>query len=154
MSIFIGIVCRCMASVARHWLQNIRHKSMLYYCPQIVVCVVVVVTYVSSPVLLLPLSSPRPWSFCPQQIRPACPCHGCRRRSAHPASRWMRTTTTTPRASLVFQRAERPKHRLRHNIFVMLVVPTCLHQHNCCCYPSKMPLSKSVCVCSGFQFQG
>ena len=36
-------------------------------------------------------------------------------------------TMMTPRASFVFQRAERPKHQLHHDIFVVLVVPTCHH---------------------------
>ena len=51
-----------------------------------VLCVVDVVTYVS-PVPLSPSSLPRPWSFCPQLIRPTCPCRSCRRRSALRASR-------------------------------------------------------------------
>ena len=46
---------------------------MVCYCPCVVVCVGIVVTYVS-PVPSSPASSPCPWSFCLRRIRPACPC--------------------------------------------------------------------------------
>ena len=113
---------------------------MLCYCPYVVVCEVVDVTYVS-PVPLSPSSSPRPWSFRPRRICPTCPCRGCRRLSALQASRRTMTTTMTPQASLIFRRAEHPKHQLHHDVFVVLVVPTCLHlrRRRRRCRPPKGP---------------
>ena len=117
---------------------------MFCYCLRVVVCVGVVVTYIS-PVPLLPSSSPCPWLFRPQRICPPCPCRGCRRQLALRASRWATTTMRTPRASLIFQWAERPKHQLHHGVFVVLVVPTCLCHCRHRCRSLEMPLSKSVC---------
>ena len=82
---------------------------MLCYCLRIVVCVGVVVTYVS-PAPSLPSSLPCLWLFRLRRIRTACPCRGCRRQLALRASRQTTSSTTTLRASLVFRRAERPKH--------------------------------------------
>ena len=101
-------------------------------------CVVVVVTYVSHvPLLLSSLSSsPRLWSFCrPRRIRPACPCRVCRQRLALRTT----TTTTTSRASLIFRRAEHPKHQLHHDVFVVLVVPNCLRHRRRWCRPPEIP---------------
>ena len=84
------------------------------------------------------------WSFQPRRICPACPCRHCCQRLAVRASLWTTTTTMTPRASLVFWRAEHPKHQLHHVVFIVLVVPTCLHHHCCWCHPPEMPLLKLV----------
>jgi len=101
---------------------------MLCYCLHGVVCVgIVILTYVS-PVLLLPSSLPCPWSFRPRRIHPTCPCHGCHQQSALRVSNQNMMTTMIPRASLVFKRAEHPKHQLHYDIFVVLVIPTC-HRH-------------------------
>ena len=127
---------------------------MLCDYPCVVMCVVLVVTNVSL-VLPSPSSLPCLQLFCPQQIHPACPCRGHCRQSVLWVSRRMMTTTTTPWGKpclpaaaaetmaimhlLTHPLAERLEHQLHHNVFVMLIVLTCLL---CCCRLPKMPLTK------------
>ena len=109
---------------------------MLCYCLRVVVCVGIVITYVS-PVPLSPASSPCPWSFHPRRIHPACPCGGCRRRSALRASRQTTTRMTTPRASLVFRLCTMASSSCSSSLLVSVIIvigvvlPKCPSQSQC-----------------------
>ena len=109
---------------------------MLCYCPRVVVCVGIVVTYVS-PVPSLPSSSPCPWLFHPQWIRPACPCRGCCRRLAIGPSGEPSDDDDNDDpvggACLPLGRASQTS-----------TAPTCLHHPRHRCHPLEMPLSKLV----------
>ena len=113
---------------------------MLCYCLRVVVCVGIVITYVS-PVLLLPASSPCPWLFHPRRIHPACPCDGCRRRSALRASRQTAARMTTPRASLVFRLCTMASSSCSSSLLVCIIIvigavlPKCPSQS--CCSPTS-----------------
>jgi hypothetical protein len=121
---------------------------MLCYCPCVVVCVGVVVTYVS-PILSSLASSPCPWSFCPRRIRPARPCRGCHRRLALRASRRMTTTMRTPQASLVFRRCTMASLLCSSSLFVSVIVvigvvlPKC-HSLSRCSPTTYSPASASA----------
>jgi len=40
--------------------------------------------------------------------------------------------------------ADRSRTKLHHDVFVVLIIPTCLRHRRCRCRPPKMPFSKSA----------